>query len=117
MLQGFPLGSAEIETLSSSDALLGLITVEGLLFAALAVGVALAGEAKTGERKIVRGPKLAWAITAVIVVVSFGAAMAWLELFADGGLRCFRDASVAIALALGIAAQPCLAAWISAGVK
>jgi hypothetical protein len=117
MLQRFPLAGAKVEALTSSDALLGLITVEGLLFAALAVGVGLAGESKAGERKIVRGPKLAWAITAAILLVSFGAAMAWLELFANGGLSGFRDVSVAAALGIGIAAQPCLAAWISAGVK
>jgi len=105
------------ETLSNGEALLGLITVESLLFAALAVSVALAGEFKTGQRKIVRGPRLAWAITATIVAVSFGAMMAWLELFSEPCPSGFRDSAVAVMFAAGIVVQPILAAWIASGVK
>lgn len=108
-------GSAE--ALSNSDALLGLITIESLLFAALAVSVALAGEFKAGQRKIVRGPKLAWAITATISAVSFGAMMAWLELFLEPCPDGFRDTAVAAMFAVGIVVQPILAGWISSGVK
>lgn len=109
--------SASAERLSSSDALLGLITVEGLLFASLAVSVSLAGEFKTGKPKLVRGPKLAWAITATIAVVSFGALMAWLELFLDECPHGFRDLAISITFAVGIVIQPALAGWIASGVK
>jgi hypothetical protein len=105
------------DTISNSDALLGLITIESLLFAAFAVSVALAGEFKTGQRKIVRGPKLAWAITATIAAISFGAMMAWLELFVDPCPHGFRGIAIAVTFAAGILAQPILAGWISLGVK
>lgn len=105
------------DSLSDSDALLGLITIEGLLFAALAVSVSLAGEFKTGKPKIVRGPKLAWAISATIAVVSFGAMMAWAELFLEPCPDGFRDFTVSITFAAGIIVQPFLAGWISSGVK
>jgi hypothetical protein len=116
MLSAIP-AAASTEALSNSDALLGLITTESLLFAALAVSVALAGEFKTGQRKLVRGPKLAWAITATIVAVSFGAMMALLELFASHCPHGFRDSAIAVTFAIGIVMQPVLAGWIASGIK
>jgi hypothetical protein len=104
-------------TLTASDALILLATVESLLFAALAVSVTLAGRAETGGEPFVRGPRLAWSITAVIGVVSLGAFTSWLELFAGSGWPCgFRGAITALAILVGIGAQPLLAALIARGV-
>ncbi|HEV7400827.1 MAG TPA: hypothetical protein VGN84_11235 [Solirubrobacterales bacterium] len=111
------LATSKVAELSSPDALVALITVEGLLFTALAVSVTLAGETKTGRPKIVRGPKLAWSITGTIILVSFGAIMAWLELFADHCPSGFRSNAIAAAIMVGIIVQPVLAGWISSGVK
>lgn len=112
-----PLAVSTATELSNSDALIALITVEGLLFAALAVSVTLAGETKTGRPKIVRGSKLAWGIAGTIFVVSFGAMMAWLEVFAGHCPSGFRGNVIATAIAVGIVVQPVLAGWIASGVR
>ena len=98
-------------TLSPTDALILLVTVESLLFAALAVSVALAAP-------FVRGPWLAWTITVVLAVISLGALMCWLELYAGSSWPCgFRAALTAIAILVGIAAQPLIAALIARGIR
>lgn len=111
------LAAVETVELSNADALVALITVEGLLFAALAVSVTLAGETKTGRPKIVRGSKLAWGITGAILIVSFGAMMAWLEVFTAQCPSGFRGHAIAAAIAIGIVVQPVLAGWIASGVR
>jgi hypothetical protein len=105
--------------LSASDALILLMTVETLLFAGLAVSVALAAPSEHGGPPIVRGPRLAWSITVAIALVSFGAAMAWLDLFSGSGNWPvgFRAWAIAVALASGILMPPALGAWISAGIE
>jgi hypothetical protein len=104
-------------TLSPSDALILLVTVESLLFAALAVSVTLAGPSEMGGPPFVRGSKLAWSITAVLAIVSLGALMCWLELYAGSGWPCgFRAAISALAILVGIGAQPLLAALIARGI-
>ncbi len=116
MMGQLPLAASGAQ-LSNSDALIALVTVEGLLFAALAVSVTLAGETKTGRPKIVRGAKLAWAIAGTIFLISFGAMMAWLELFASHCPSGFRANAIAAMIAVGIVVQPGLAGWIASGVR
>jgi hypothetical protein len=104
--------------ISVTDALILLLTVEALLFAGLAVSVTLAGPSQLGGPPAVRGAKLAWTITCVIALLSFGAAMAWLDLYV-GHSRWpsgFRAEAIAVAIAIGVASPPALGAWIAYGV-
>lgn len=109
--------AAQNSTLSPNDALILLVTVESLLFAALAVSVTLAGPSELGGPPFVRGPKFAWSITGVLATVSIGALMSWLELYAGSHWPCeFRATVTALAILIGIAAQPLLAALIARGI-
>jgi hypothetical protein len=117
LASGSSLAVAPAE-ISVTDALILLLTVEALLFAGLAVSVTLAGPSEFGGPPAVRGARLAWTITAVIALLSFGAAMAWLDLYVGharwpGG---FRAQAIAIAIAIGIVSPPVLGAWIAYGV-
>lgn len=117
--QAFVSGVVATTTeISVSDALILLLTVEALLFAGLAVSVTLAGPSDLGGPPAVRGAKLAWTITVVIALISFGAAMAWLDLYTGhsqwpGG---FRARAIAVAIAVGIVSPSVLGAWIAYGV-
>lgn len=119
LLHTVPLLPASVQaTLSASDALILLVTVETLLFAGLAVGVALAAPSEHGGPPIVRGSRLAWSITAAITLASIGAAMAWLDIFSGVGQwpDGFRAWAIAVAVGVGIGVPPLLGAWISWGV-
>jgi hypothetical protein len=109
--------AAQNPTLGPTDALILLVTVESLLFAALAVSVTLAGPSELGGPPFVRGSKLAWSITGVLTIVSIGALMCWLELYAGSRWPCgFRAALTALAILIGVVAQPLLAALIARGI-
>jgi hypothetical protein len=104
-------------SLDPSDALILLMTVESLLFAALAVAVTLAGPSELGGPPFVRGAKLAWSITGVLTVISLGALMCWLELYGGSNWPCgFRATLTALAILVGIAAQPLIATLIARGI-
>jgi hypothetical protein len=110
---------AEQPLLSASEALILLMTVETLLFAGLAVSLALAAPSEHGGNPIVRGPKLAWSISGAILIVSIGAAMAWLDIF-TGKQHWpvgFRAWAIAIAVAAGIIVPSVLSGWISKGIE
>jgi len=117
--QAFAAAVAAMPTeISVSDALILLLTVEALLFAGLAVSVTLAGPSELGGPPAVRGAKLAWTITAVIALISFGSAMAWLDLYTGHGQwpDSFRAQAIAVAIAVGIVSPSALGAWIAYGV-
>ncbi|MGO9319683.1 MAG: hypothetical protein ACLQBY_02605 [Solirubrobacteraceae bacterium] len=92
------------------DALTLLITVEGLLFAALSIGVASARK-KLGE---VQGPGafiLSLAAFVVIALVAVGAWSAWSDIYeAKAGVPEATNLEIeGIALAVAIVAQPIFA--------
>jgi hypothetical protein len=110
--------AASMPQISVSDALVLLMTVEALLFAGLAVSVTLAGPSELGGPPAVRGAKLAWTIAIAIALISFGAAMAWLDLYVGHGQwpDGFRARAIAVAIAVGIVSPSVLGAWIAYGV-
>jgi hypothetical protein len=117
--QTFGTSLAAIKSeISVSDALILLVTIEALLFAGLAVSVTLAGPSELGGPPAVRGAKLAWTIAVAIALISFGAAMAWLDLYVGHGQwpNGFRAEAIAVAIAVGIASPTALGTWIAYGV-
>jgi hypothetical protein len=100
---------------SAGDLLALLITAEGLLFAALAIGVTI--QSGTQERflpKLIAKGGFAGLIFAVIFVVAVGAAASWYDVFGDDFMHSpARALAQSVALAVVIAAQPLMgfAVW------
>jgi hypothetical protein len=94
-----------------------LLTTEGLLFAALTIGVSLATGSMHGSRTIVRPAALAASAAIVLGVLGTAAVAAWSDLFLganwpDG----WNHRLEAGALLVAIVAQPLIALVITIGV-
>jgi hypothetical protein len=106
-----PAASASTTSVPSpGDLLTLLMTAEGLLFAALAIGVSLQalGEGNYLPKFIKKGQLSGW-IFVVITGVAIGAASAWYDVFGDTFKHSDAGALMqSLALAAAIAAQPIL---------
>lgn len=94
-----------------------LLTTEGLLFAALTVGVSLSASSKFAPPTVVPPAALAFVAAGVITIIGAAAVLAWSDLFLSpnwpGG---WNGRLEAIALLFAIAAQPGIALLIAVGI-
>ena len=99
-----------------AEALTILLTVEGLLLAALSISSALAGETKSGRQLVSSAFRFGLLTAMVISAVALGAASAWSQLF-EGRLSDGWAFLPSLALAIGIVAQPLFALWIALSLR
>src|SRR5256885_6415692 len=94
---------------SAAQALTLLVTMESLLFAGLNVGLALAIPV-AGGRNISRAGahRLAAFALGALTIVAAGAILAWWQVFADAWPGSALRVIEAVAVLIGIAAQPVL---------
>ena len=94
-----------------------LLTTEGLLFAALTVGVSLSASSTFGSRTLVSPATLALIATGVLGIVGAAAGLAWTDLFLGTGWPAGWNGRLeAIALLFAIVAQPAIALLIAVGL-
>lgn len=94
-----------------------LLTTEGLLFAALTVGVSLSASSVFGPSTVVRPATLAFIAAGLIALVGAGAVLAWTDLFLGSGWPSGWNGPLeAIALLCAIVAQPLVALLIAVGI-
>jgi hypothetical protein len=101
------------EAFSSAEALAVSITMEGLLFAAFAVGNKLTEATEKGRSPFYTQGWFGWGIVAVIGLIAAGAAEAWWELFGHDWPNSFGHLLLGLGLAIGIVSQPAFAAVIN----
>ena len=98
---------------SDANALSSLLTVESLLFAALALTGSLSAPS-AGVRNLALKPKtLGYIVAGFISAVAFGALMAWTKIFLEPGSCDFRRNVIAFVLLIAIVGQPVLS-WVLA---
>jgi hypothetical protein len=94
-----------------------LLTTEGLLFAALTVGVSLSASSVFGPPTVVGPATLAFIAAGLIAVVGAAAVLAWTDLFLGHGWPSGWNGPLqAIALLVAIVAQPLVALLIAVGI-
>jgi hypothetical protein len=94
-----------------------LLTTEGLLFAALAVGVALSASSTFGARTVVPPAALAFVAASVLGVVGIAAVLAWTDLFLASSVSSSWNRRLeAGGLLLAIVAQPLVALLVAVGL-
>jgi hypothetical protein len=101
-----------------ADALGTLLTVEGLLFAAFALSVTLAGPSERPRAWLIPAPVLAGIAVAALVVVAAGAGSAWERIFVRNGFPVdFSRRIIAIAILTALIVQPLLAFLLAMGLR
>jgi hypothetical protein len=94
-----------------------LLTTEGLLFAALTIGVTLAASSTFGPKTLVSPATLAFIAAGVLMIVGTAAILAWADLFWGKGWPAGANGRVeAIALLFAIAVQPLFALLVAVGI-
>ncbi|HEY0392783.1 MAG TPA: hypothetical protein VGC63_13855 [Solirubrobacterales bacterium] len=101
------------EALSSTEALAVSITMEGLLFAAFAVGNKLTEKTEKGRSPFYTQGWFGWCVVFAIGLIAAGAGTAWWELFGHGWPESFSQFFLGLGLAVGIVSQPIFAATIN----
>jgi hypothetical protein len=92
-----------------------MLTIEGLMLAALSVTAALSGETEWGRRLATKPATVGWAVTVAIGLVAIGAVTSWHEVYvAPAGSPNIVQAT---ALLVGIATPPFFALWITLGLR
>jgi hypothetical protein len=100
-----------------STALTALLTTESLLFAALAVSVALSGETKSGRMLVTHPFTFGSAVAAVITVVAIGAVFAWWGAFAAGWPDNVTRGVGTSVLLVPIVLEPVFAWWVAGSLR
>ena len=100
-----------------TDVFIALVTVEGLVFAALSISATLSAGGRFGSKTI--GPP--WLLSvisaALLVCIAWAAIAAWADLFAGAAWSTSSDRVVeTIGLLLAIVGQPAIAIIIAIGV-
>lgn len=110
--------SAAIVTVATKgEVLLALVTVEGLVFAALSVTAALASGSSFGSKTLGPSWVLSLVASALLVLIAVPTILAWCDLFAGSGWSTSTDRCIEVlALLLAIVAQPAIAVLISWGL-
>lgn len=104
--------------IADGDLLAILLTAEGLLFAALAVGVTLQTLTEGNYLPpFVKKGWLAFSIASVTTLVAVGAGATWWRIFSEDCPEWFVPFAGAAALAVAIVAQPVLAFVIWLGMR
>lgn len=97
--------------------LAALLTIEGLLFAALSISVSLTAGSTFGRRTPISPRWLAVSAVLVLVVVAAGATLSWSQLFCGANWpHSLWGQLEALALLVAICAPPLLAVLITVGV-
>lgn len=102
---------------SKTDMLVALVTVEGLLFAALSISATLAGGGTFGAKTL--GPPWLLAVMSAVLLclVAVGVFVSWIDLFGGGAWPRSIDRKIeAIGLLIAILAQPGIAVVIACGL-
>ncbi len=114
---GGPLLAAAEPVIAKSDVLLALVTVEGLLFAALSISATMASGGTFGAKTL--GPPWLLAVisAAILGLVSAAAVLSWIDLFGGSNWPSSSDRLFeALGLLLAIVAQPAVAIIIAVGL-
>lgn len=114
--QSFLLATAKPVTsdaLSPGESLAISVTMEGLLFAAFSVGIAVMGITKRGRSTFFTKGWFGWCIVAVIAAVAAAAGASWWVIYRAGWPESGSDFLLGLGLAAGIAAQPVIAGVIN----
>jgi hypothetical protein len=94
-----------------------LLTTEGLLFAALTVGVSLSASSTFGPRTVIPPAALAFIAAGLLALVGTAAVLAWTDLFLGNNWPAAWNGRLeAIGLLLAIVAQPLIALLVALGV-
>lgn len=102
---------------TNSDALMALLTVESLVFAALGVAVSFSMPSNRIPHLSVKVWVLGYLAALFVSIVAFGALMAWWSIFVPHWPSGFRARTVATTLCLAIVGQPGLAWLIAPGLR
>jgi hypothetical protein len=105
-------------TFTYANALATLLTTESLLFAAFTLAVNLSAPTQRARRWLVPAPVLVGIAVLALIVVAFGGATAWFEMFVVGGFtRIFAERVIAAAIVGAILVQPVLALLLALGLR
>jgi hypothetical protein len=94
-----------------------LLAAESLLFAATTVAIALSAGSTLGVRRVIPPFRLAVASTTILLVVAFGAATAWWDVYVHAWPNSFTGSAQAVCILVGILAQPLFAAAVALNVN
>jgi hypothetical protein len=109
--------AAPASQLGAGEALVVLLTVESLLFAAFAVGAALTATSEFGRPLPTSGKTFAYLVFGAICLVAVGGAAAWTDAYLDHGVHSVYQAIEAAAILAGIVAQVAFAAWTAMALR
>lgn len=101
------------QKLTPADSLTASITMEGLLFAAFAVGSKLTEWVDGGRHTFFALGRFGWTIVGVIYFVAAAAAVSWVEVFGVGWPASPGEFLLGLGLSIGILAQPVFATVIN----
>lgn len=102
--------------LEGKDALVALLTVETLLFAAFAVAAAFMPRTRSGWDLLTSVGLFSWLVAGSILVTALGAAAAWADVYVRCGIPVL-DYVPGIALLLGIVAVAGMSIWVAEAVR
>lgn len=105
-----PLGNTN---LPPADSLTATITMEGLLFAAFAVGSKLTETVDGGRHVFFAMGWFGWTIVGVLYCLAAAAAVSWVEVFGVGWPSSPGELILSLGLAVGIVGQPAFASVIN----
>ena len=109
-----PMGAAaSSESFEPAEALAVSVTMEGLLFAAFAVGTKLTESSNRGRSPFFSQAWFGWLIVTVIGLVGVGAGASWWEVFGHEWPNSVGELMVGTGLGFGIVMQPIFAAVIN----
>ena len=111
--------AAEADSLSNGDLLTLLLSVEGFMFAAITLAVTLNAPDPKRQRKYPKLKVEALLLGAVgtLSFVGVGALSAWSLIFTGGAYRGHAEAVGALALLLGVVAQPVIALLLALAAR
>jgi hypothetical protein len=107
----------QVSALSPSDALVVLLTVETLLFAAFAVGAALGATTEFGRPLPTSMAAFGVAVSIVVTLVAAGALAAWSDAYIHHGIHNPYQAVEAAAILVGIVAEVVFAWWTTVALR
>lgn len=102
---------------TDANALSTLLTIEGLLFAALSAALGLSNPGSRIRDLPIPAHALGYLAATFLSLVAFGALMAWWSIFAVDWPCSFRGASIAGTIAFAIVGQPVLAWIVARGLR
>jgi sterol desaturase/sphingolipid hydroxylase (fatty acid hydroxylase superfamily) len=102
---------------TDANALATLLTVEGLLFAAVSVALSLSNPGSRVRDTPIAPKTLGYLAATFLSLVAFGALMAWWTIFAVDWPCGFRNSVIALTIGIAIVGQPAFAWAIALGLR